>query len=239
MVDKWEEIPAFEKPVFLKETSRILEFLRSLDKENLQELWNCNNKIAQLNFERVEKMDLNQHLTPALLAYDGIAFKYMAPLVFTDDCFDYVQNHLVILSAFYGALKPQDGVVPYRLEMQSKAKVDDSKDLYDFWGNKLYEQVQQNNPDRTIINLASKEYSKCEENYLQSEDKYITITFGEESEGKFVTKGTYAKMARGEMVRFMSENKIETPEGIKKFNRLGYSFREDLSGETEFVFERS
>ena len=91
---------------------------------------------------------------------------------------------------------------------------------------------------RVIINLASKEYSKCIEKYLTQQDRYITITFCELSGDKLVTKGTYAKMARGEMVRFMAENCIENPEDIKKFDRLGYSFRSDLSSDVEYVFER-
>ena len=100
----------------------------------------------------------------------------------------------------------------------------------------LYRSVIDNS--RIIINLASKEYSKCIEKYLTRQDRYITITFCELSGDKLVTKGTYAKMARGEMVRFMAENRIENPEDIKKFDRLGYSFRSDLSSDAEYVFER-
>ncbi|MBD5518918.1 MAG: peroxide stress protein YaaA [Lachnospiraceae bacterium] len=72
----------------------------------------------------------------------------------------------------------------------------------------------------------------------QTEDTYITVTFGEMSDGRIITKGTYAKMARGEMVRFMAENCIEDPEDMKAFDRLGYLYRDDLSSETEYVFER-
>ena len=129
-----------------------------------------------------------------------------------------------------------DGVVPYRLEMQAKAAIGESKNLYDFWGSLLYEAVR--DESGIIINLASKEYSKCVEKYLTPEDRYITITFCEKSGDKLVTKGTYAKMARGEMVRFMAENQIEDPLEIQKFDRLGYVFRKDLSSEREYVFER-
>ena len=147
----------------------------------------------------------------------------MAPTVFEDGYFEYIQQHLRILSAFYGFLKPMDGVTPYRLETKAKADM-------------LYKGVR--DEKGIIINLASKEYSKCIERYLSEEDTYISITFSELSAEKLVTKGTYAKMARGEMVRFMAENCIENPEEIKKFNRLGYVFREDLSSKIEYVFER-
>ena len=160
----------------------------------------------------------------------------MAPSVFENSQFEYVQNHLRILSAFYGVLKPLDGVTPYRLEMQAKVGIGDAKNLYEYWGDMLYCSVIDNS--RIIINLASKEYSKSIEKYLTLRDKYITIVFCELSGDKLVTKGTYAKMARGEMVRFMAENSIENPEDIKKFDRLGYAFRYDLSSDTEYIFER-
>jgi len=181
-------------------------------------------------------MNLYQMLSPAVLSYEGIAFQYMAPSVFEDMQLEYVQNHLRILSAFYGALKPMDGVTPYRLEMQAKIRIGDAKNLYEYWGDLLYRSVIDDS--RIIINLASKEYSKCIEKYLTPQDRYISVTFCEASGDKMVTKGTYAKMARGEMVRFMAENNIENPLDIKKFDRLGYSFRSDLSSETEYVFER-
>lgn len=161
----------------------------------------------------------------------------MAPSVFEDRQFDYIQDHLRILSAYYGVLKPMDGVTPYRLEMQAKVEIGEAKNLYEYWADVLYNSVIDNS--KIIINLASKEYSKCVEKYLTPRDKYITISFCELSGDKLVTKGTYAKMARGEMVRFMAENSIENPEDIKKFDRLGYVFRSDLSSDTEYIFERT
>lgn len=223
-------------PVFLKETNIILSWLKSKSPEELQALWKCNDKIARQNLARLENMNLTGRLTPAILSYEGIAFQYMAPAVFEDDHYDYVQEHLRILSAFYGILKPMDGVAPYRLEMQAKASIEGCRDLYEFWGSRLYEEVRDDSG--VIINLASKEYSRIIEKYLNTEDRYITITFVEMSGGKLVTKGTYAKMARGDMVRFMAENNIENPADIKAYNRLGYIYRDDVSDDSEYVFER-
>ena len=223
-------------PVFLEQTEAILSWLKSKSYAELKKLWNCNDKIAEQNVDRLKRMDLHKQLTPAVLSYEGIAYQYMAPAVFEGGQLDYVQEHLRILSAFYGVLKPMDGVTPYRLEMQARASVAGYKDLYDFWGAGLYEEIRDDSG--IMINLASKEYAKCIEKYLKPEDTYITVTFGEMSGGRIVTKGTYAKMARGEMVRFMAENSIEDPADMKEFDRLGYIYREDLSSETEYVFER-
>ena len=210
-------------PMFIDRSTEILAWLKGKSKDELKELWKCNDKIVEQNVRRLENMDLYHRLTPAILSYEGIAYQYMAPTVFEYGYFEYIQQHLRILSAFYGVLKPMDEITPYRLEMKAKADM-------------LYKGVR--DEKGIIINLASKEYSKCIERYLSEEDTYISITFCELSAGKLVTKGTYAKMARGEMVRFMAENCIENPEEIKKFNRLGYVFREDLSSKIEYVFER-
>ncbi len=225
-----------ELPVWIEQTDTILSWMRNQSYEALKELWKCNDKIAEQNYERIRQMDVRQQLTPAILSYEGIAYQYMAPTVFEDSQFDYIQEHLRILSAFYGVLKPMDGVTPYRLEMQAKASIDGYKDLYDLWGSRLYDAVRDD--DGIIINLASKEYSKCIENYLTGADRYITISFVEKSGDKLVTKGTYAKMARGDMVRFMAEEQIENPVEIQQYHRMGYVYREDLSSDTEYVFER-
>ena len=221
-------------PVFLEETDRIMDWMKSLSLEEAKALWGCNEKLAKQNFERFAKMELRRRLTPAILSYEGIQYQYMAPAVFENQMLAYVQEHLRILSGFYGVLKPLDGVTPYRLEMQAKAKVDGAGDLYDFWGDRLYREVLDDS--HIIINLASKEYSKCIEKYLLPKDRFITCIFGELSNGKVVQKGTYAKMARGEMVRFMAENNISEPEDMKQFNRLGYRFVDHLSTDMEYVF---
>ena len=221
-------------PAFMEQTEEIVRFLQSLTYGEAKKLWACNDRIAEQNYDRVQQMDLYHQLTPAILSYEGIAYQYMAPSVFENGQFAYVQEHLRILSAFYGVVRPMDGVTPYRLEMQAKAKIAGTKDLYDYWGDRLYRAILDDS--RIIINLASKEYSRCIEKYLQPKDVYITCVFGEFSGEKIVQKGVYAKMARGEMVRFMAENRIGSPEEMKGFDRLGYAFRADLSDERTYIF---
>ena len=161
----------------------------------------------------------------------------MAPSVFENSQFDYVQDHLRILSGFYGVLKPMDGVVPYRLEMQAKASVDGANNLYDFWGDSLYREVL--DESGIIINLASKEYSQCIEKHLSARDRFITCVFGELENGKVVQKGVYAKMARGDMVRYMAEIGAIAPEQLKAYDRCCYHFDESRSTDTEYVFIRT
>ena len=221
-------------PRYLEQTEELSGWLRGKTYEELKKLWGCNDSIARQNFRRLEHMELKSCLTPAILSYEGIAYQYMAPSVFEERKLLYIQRHLRILSAFYGVLKPLDGVTPYRLEMQAKSEVLGHKNLYEFWGERIYKAVR--DESGVIINLASKEYSKCVEKYMTAGDTYITCVFGEWVNSKIAQKGTYAKMARGEMVRFMAEKEIENPEEIKKFDRLGYVFREELSSEKNYIF---
>ena len=231
---KEDSLPPQSVPVFLEETKTIMNWMKTLSFSEAQELWCCNSKLAEQNYNRFLHMDLEKALTPAILSYEGIQYQYMAPAVFEEKMLEYVQEHLRILSGFYGVLKPMDGVTPYRLEMQAKTKIGGIKGLYQYWGDCLYREVLPD--DRVILNLASKEYARCIEAYLQPEDRFITCVFGEMSGGKVVQKGTYAKMARGEMVRFLAENQIQKPEHLREFQGLGYHYRPDLSHETEYVF---
>lgn len=222
-------------PVYLEQAEKLKDYIKSLSYEEAKDLWKCNDKIAELNYERFRDMDLEGNLTPAVSAYEGIQYQYMAAEVMDDEALTYLQGHLRILSGFYGILKPFDGIVPYRLEMQAKARVKGYKDLYGFWGDLLYRDLTGDGTE-VILNLASKEYSRCIEAYVGSGDRYITAVFGEYQNGKVVQKGTMAKMARGEMVRFVAEKQIDEPEQIRDFDRLGYRFEESLSSETEYVF---
>ena len=167
-----------ETPVFLEKTAILKDWISSLSFDEQKKLWACNDKIAKQNAARFAGMDLKSSLTPALLAYDGIQYTYMAPAVFEDGQITYVQEHLRILSGFYGVLKPMD-------------------------------------------------------------DRCITCVFGELVNGKVVQKGVYAKMARGEMVRFMAGIRAEKPEQIKNFDWSGYQFDEGRSSEMEYVFVRA
>lgn len=223
-------------PVMLQKTEELKQWIQTLSWEETKKLWKCNDKLVDLNVARFREMDLHRNLTPAVLSYEGLQYQYMAPGVMEDVQHAYIQEHLRILSGFYGILAPFDGVVPYRLEMQAKANVNGQKDLYSFWGDTIYQALTESN--HTILNLASKEYSKAIEPYLQKEDQFVTCVFGEYKDGKLIQKGTMAKMARGEMVNFLSAIKASQPEDAKGFNRMEYRYQDELSTETEYVFLR-
>ena len=127
-------------------------------------------------------------------------------------------------------------MTPYRLEMQAKLRVGECKDLYAYWGDSLAKVLFAETD--CIVNLASKEYSICISKHLPANVRFITCIFGEEKDGKIIEKGTMCKMARGEMVRYMAENRIEEPEQLKAFDRLNYRFDENRSDDKLFLFIR-
>lgn len=226
-------------PVYIDRAQILMEYMKSLDYDRLKEIWKCSDRLAEYNYRRLQEMDLKRSLTPAILSYEGIQYQYLSPGVMEDTKLTYLQEHLRILSGFYGILKPFDGVVPYRLEMQAKLGGKELDSLYAYWGSLLAEHIFRE--DRLILNLASREYSRCISQYLKGrkEIRFVTCVFGERSGGKLVEKGTLAKMARGEMVRYLAGRQAEDPETAKEFHGLGYRFSEEDSGEERLVFIKS
>ena len=237
MRDGGDSLPPETVPGLLEKSAQLLDYLRGLSLPELERLLACNDRLASQAYEQFHTMDLRRGDTPALLAYDGIQYKYMAPGVFTEKQFHYVKAHLRILSGLYGVLRPFDGVSPYRLEMQAKVKTSFCKNLYDFWGDSLGQYLL--GEDDTFVNLASEEYARAVRPTLQGKARFVTCVFAEGLEpGKLVEKGVYVKMARGEMVRFAAENHVSTPEGLQGFGCLGYTFAPGLSTHERSVFRR-
>ncbi len=236
MNENGDTLGHYQMPHFMKETEQLLAYLRSLSYTELKSIWKCNDNIAEQNYHRIQTMDLYKNLTPSILSYDGIQYSYLGGVVLEHGQLEYLEEHLRILSGFYGILRPFDGVVPYRLEMQAVLKNWHTNSLYHFWKDSLATKLLSEN--NCILNLASKEYSKCIIPYLKKDTAFVTCVFGEVQNEKVIEKGTYAKMARGEMVRFMAEYGIVSVEEIKQFNRLNYTYSEALSDEKKYVFIR-
>ncbi len=232
-----DSLPPRTQPALLEYSRQLLESLRELPFPALKKLLVCSDALALGAYEAFQAMDLSRGETPALLAYEGIQYQYMAPGLFTEEQWEYASQHLRILSGFYGVLRPFDAVSPYRLEMQAKLPTAKGKNLYDFWGSSLGELLLQE--DTVFVNLASEEYAKAVRPLLGERARFVTCVFAEEPEpGRLVEKGVYVKMARGEMVRFAAETGARSPEELCAFDRLGYSFAPSLSEKDTYVFRR-
>lgn len=227
-------LPYKNVPFFIKEAENLFSYMKEMSFAELKALWKCSDKIVEENEDNLQDANLRKNLSPAILSYEGIQYKYMAPAVFEKQAFLWLEDHLRILSGFYGVLRPFDGVIPYRLEMQARFHKEQIDNLYDFWGEKLADYVMKDCD--CLINLASKEYSKSILKYVPENIRVITCVFSEIIDGKIKEKGTYAKMARGSLVRYMAEHQVNDPEEIKQFDELGYQYKEEYSDNTKFVF---
>ena len=224
-----------ESRFFTKETKEIINELKKLTPWDIQSIMKVNEKIAFQSYAYFQDFNFDEEGVCGILAYDGLVFKNIKAEDFTQEDFNFANNHVRILDAFYGIVNPLDGVLPYRLEMQYKININD-KNLYKFWEDKLYKKLY--SEDKVIINLASEEYAKAVRGFLDKDDIFIDIDFKIHKDGKLKTMATYAKMARGQMIKYIIENKIDNPEDLKDFTFNGYKFDHNLSTNKKYVFIR-
>lgn len=229
-----DNFPVQTMPQFLNETKVLEQFLKSRNDVQLKELWQASDRVIQSSKTQLDEMDLTHRLTPAIIAFSGIQYQYMAPDLFTQPALDYIRKNLRILSGFYGSLRPFDGVCPYRLEMKTQMIGFKDYSLYHFWNSKIADEIFRD--DDLVINLASKEYSRVITPYLSGNRHMSTVDFQEKKNDKWRTIATHAKMARGEMVRFLAENEIKTPEQLQEFHDFDFKFMSEESSENNYVF---
>ena len=229
-----DSFPIQSKPQFLDKTRILERFLKSMSNEQLKDLWHASENVTKQSILQLENMNLDERLTPAILAFSGIQYQYMAPDLFTQPALDYIQKNLRILSGFYGMLRPFDGVCPYRLELNTKMVGFRDYSLYHFWGSHIAENLFQE--DNIVIDLASKQYTRLVKPYLSQGRQLITVDFQELKNGKWKTVGVHAKMARGEMVRYIAEKQIKNPTDLQDFNDFEFQFEPDVSTKDHYVF---
>ena len=231
----------FSTPIFLNEADRLNRILKKKSARSLSKLMSISDALGQLNYDRNQDWELPFELDnskQAIYAFTGEVYRGIDANSIPKKDLDFLQEHLRILSGQYGILKPLDLMQPYRLEMGTKLKVGVKPNLYKFWGDKITKSINSELKEGELfVNLASNEYFKV----LQAKDlkaPVITPVFKDFKNGEYKIIMTFAKLARGLMVRYMIDHKVSTVDGIKGFNYNGYGFDENLSTETELVFTR-
>ncbi len=223
-------------PYFIKEAQFLASFMKTLSVNELVDAFKCSRKIASTTFDMYQDFGNESNSSPAILAYNGIQYLTMAPQVFNNDEIHYVNSHLYILSGLYGALRPYDSIMPYRLDFESNIKINNNLSLLNYWDSKIYDYVFKN--DSVVLNLASNEYRKLISPFLKPTDQFIDVFFYEMIDHKIIEKSVYVKEARGAMVRFLASINANTIDDVKRFSYRGYHFNEELSNDKKIVFIR-
>jgi len=231
------------QPKFIAQSERLIEQLKELAPQDIATLMKLSEKLALLNFDRFQSFSTpftSSNARQAVLAFRGDVYQGLDADSFSGDDFKFAQKHLRILSGLYGVLKPLDLIQAYRLEMGTRFKNTAGKNLYDFWGENLNSHFQKElkkQEQSVLINLASNEYFKAVK-AKQLPFRIITPHFKDFKNGQYKMISFYAKRARGLMSRFIIQNRIEHPEGLKDFDLQGYYFDQKSSTENDWFFLR-
>lgn len=239
----------YTQPDFLPDSELLIRKLRTVSRKKLTELMGISKDLAQLNYERYLAWQPDSdsyrnnpgNAKQALLAFRGDVYLGLEAETFSEEDFAFAQDHLRILSGLYGLLRPLDLIQPYRLEMGTKLPVRRKKNLYQFWGSRLTEKVNEvlaDSPVPVLVNLASKEYySSLQPQQVKA--RIITPSFLDMKNGEYKMISFFAKKARGMMASWIIRHRLTDAEGIRDFKTAGYGWNEELSEGDHWVFTRN
>ena len=231
-------------PQFLSQSSKLIKTLKEKEPKDIASLMGLSDKLASLNFDRYQSWKaskvLSNNTKPSMLVFKGDVYQGLDAENFNSNELKFAQKHLRILSGLYGILRPMDVIKPYRLEMGTKLQTPKGKNLYEFWGSSIQDNVLDDlNSQKSdlLINLASKEYFSV----LGKMPDYVNVispVFKDYKNGKHKIISFYAKRARGLMAKWIIQQKIKDFEKLSDFNLDGYYYSEKESTLTEPVFLR-
>jgi len=233
----------YTQPRLLEQSQQLIDVCRKLSATEIASLMSVSEKIANLNVDRFRDWNADfdfSNARQALFAFKGDVYTGLDAYHLKDQDIDFAQQHLRMLSGLYGLLRPLDLMMPYRLEMGTKLKNARGHNLYEFWGNMITDQINQDLAEidaKVLVNLASDEYYKSvNEKKIQAE--IIKPIFLDQKNGKYKVISFYAKKARGLMARYLIENQLNQAEQLKAFDSEGYYFDAESSSNKELVFKR-
>lgn len=236
--------PSFSSPYFLSKSKNLIKNLKNKKPEEISNLMNISEKLALLNSDRYKSWKGSRKESAsskqAIFVFKGDVYQGLNVEEFKKKDLDYCQNHLRLLSGLYGVLRPLDIIEPYRLEMGTKLKISNTKNLYEFWSDDIANQILKDLElikSNTILNLASNEYFNSVKS-LEKSANIISPAFKDLSKGKYKIISFYAKKARGLMASWILRNKIQKEEDLINFNIGGYYFSETESSKNVPVFLR-
>ncbi len=232
-------------PMFVPQSAALIEVMRQQSLQQVAALMGISDKLAALNVGRYaawSEQATTDNAKQAVLAFDGDVYDGLDATTLKPSELDWLQQHLCILSGLYGVLRPLDLMQPYRLEMGTKLQTAGGKDLYQFWGSRIADYLNQRLDEEDaaepiLVNLASQEYFKSVDRKALKA-RVVECVFEDFKAGKYKIISFYAKRARGLMVRYAVEHKIRSVKGLQGFHLDGYAFAPDASAPDRLVFRR-
>jgi len=231
------------EPELLDQSERLVDVMRKKSPKKIAQLMSVNSQIADLNYQRYQEWCTpftKDNAKQAIHAFQGDVYRGLKADSFDENDLTFAQDYLRILSGLYGLLRPLDLMQAYRLEMGTKLRTTRGKNLYEFWKDRITDNLNQalsKEQDPILVNLASNEYFNSI-NPKKLKARVITPTFKDLKNGEYKFIQTYGKEARGYLTRFIIKNKINDPEEMKAFDLEGYYYSPEMSSETEPVFLR-
>ena len=219
----------YSEPLFLDQSKTINTTLAKKKPSDLGTLMHISDKLSQLNWQRNQDFKLPftpDNARPAIYTFSGDVYQGIDVFSMSGKEVNALQDQLVILSGLYGVLNPLDLIQAYRLEMGTKLKISNTKNLYEFWSDDIANQILKDLElikSNTILNLASNEYFNSVKS-LEKSANIISPAFKDLSKGKYKIISFYAKKARGLMASWILRNKIQKEEDLINFNIGGYYF---------------
>lgn len=233
----------FTQPRFLAESKVLVEQLRGFTPPQIADLMHISDKLATLNVARYEQWSTPFKASNAkacVFAFNGDVYDGLDAGTLDDAAIDYAQKHLRILSGLYGVLRPLDLMQPYRLEMGTKLDNARGENLYQFWGETPTDALQKElgtSGRAVLINLASAEYFKVVRR-KEVRGRIVTPVFEDWTNGRYKVVSFHAKRARGLMVRYAIDHRIEIVDALKDFDYGDYAYDPDASNDDRWTFRR-
>ena len=231
----------FTQPRFLEQSEKLNKKLKTLSKKNIAELMKISDALSALNYDRNQTWKTPfspNNAKQAIYSFTGEVFRGIDAHSLSEEKIPLLQDRLRILSGLYGILKPLDLIQPYRLEMGTKLSVQKTTNLYKFWDDQIAKSLNEELEEgELLVNLASTEYFKVIPKKILKVPM-VTPVFKDFKNGEYKTIMTFAKKARGLMVRYILDHNIKTIEGLKNFNVERYRYSEEMSSENELLFTR-
>jgi len=228
---------------FKTESKELIATLRKFAPAQIGSLMKISDNLAELNHRRYaewQNQASNNNARPALFAFKGDVYLGLDAQTLGARDINFAQKHLRVLSGLHGLLRPLDLIQPYRLEMGTRLATRHGSNLYQFWGNKVTDNINNalaQQTSKVLLNLASNEYYQV----IQAErieGRILNINFKELRDGKYRFVSFAAKRARGLMARYMIDNRITRPSQLRQFDVDRYAFNEALSRDDEWIFTR-